>query len=76
MPSHADLLNDMSLLRAALIRRYKWFVHETPDVHIDNIRKEGLLANRDAPAPEEVRTAFHSARVPIVCLHPLGAFAP
>jgi hypothetical protein len=43
MATHADLLNDMSLLRAALIRRYKWFVHETPNVHIDNIWKEGLL---------------------------------
>jgi hypothetical protein len=73
MATHADLLNDMALLRAALIRKYTCFVHETPDVDIDSIRREGLRTNRDSQAPLDVKTALHLEQVPILCLHPLGA---
>jgi hypothetical protein len=73
MPTHADLLNNMVLLRAALIQRYKWFIHETPDVKIPDIREVGLRANRDAAAPAEVKEFFGANEVPILCLHPLGA---
>jgi hypothetical protein len=73
MASHADLLDDMPLLRAALIRKYTCFLHETPEVNINGIRRYGLLANRDAAAPPEVQTALDLQQVPILCLHPLGA---
>lgn len=73
MTSHADLLNAMPPLRTALILRYKWFIHETPEGYINKIRANGLLPNRDAPEPPEVREALRSDHVPILCLHPLGA---
>jgi hypothetical protein len=73
MVTHADLLQNASLVRAALVREYGWFIHETPEANIVSIREHGLLANRDAPAPPEVQTKFESARVPILYLHPLGA---
>lgn len=73
MSSHADLLNNMPLVQAALVRRYNWFIHTTPETNIGGIREKGLLANRDALAPQEVRMAFETDQVQILCLHPLGA---
>src|SRR5262245_50972470 len=73
MTSHADVLNSVASVRAALIQRYKWFIHTTPEQFISDIRHDGLLPNCDAAAPEIVKRRFKADRVPILTLHPLGA---
>ena len=73
MPSHTDLLQSMDKVRAALISRYKWFIHTSPELNIRGIRNDGLQPRIDATAPPEVREIFSLKKVPILCLHPLGA---
>ena len=46
MPSHTDLLQSMDKVRAALISRYKWFIHTSPELNIRGIRNDGLQRNR------------------------------
>jgi hypothetical protein len=62
-------------VRAALIRRYRWFIHTSPERNIDSIRKTGLRPNRDVdPSKREgVVEAYGSDVGAILCLHPLGA---
>jgi len=65
----------MSEVRGALIRRYRWFIHTSPEQNIDSIRETGLRPNRDVePSKREgVIEAYGKDVGPILCLHPLGA---
>ncbi len=73
MNTHEDLLKCMEGFRATLSLRFKWFIHETPFVFIDIINSTGLVPKSDAAPPAEVKAHLRSERVPILCLHPLGA---
>jgi len=73
MPTHLELLNDMSGVRAAVINRYPWLVHVTPAGNLPNIRANGLRPRFDAAPPQEVVTLLGVAGGNIICLHPLGA---
>lgn len=70
---HADLLAGMPAVRAAVTRRYAWFIHVTPIANLTNIRSEGLQPRSDAGPPPEVISALGPAGKNILCLHPLGA---
>jgi hypothetical protein len=71
--SHAELLGNMGRVRAALVGRFKWFIHASPDVFIPGIRKDGIRPNRDLEPPEEVQQAVPSSDGSISCLYPVGA---
>jgi len=73
MTSHNNLLKDMPGVRSALIDQYQWFIHTTPEENIKSISSTGLEARSDDIAPSEVQKMFNLKRVPILCLHPLGA---
>src|SRR5262249_16052305 len=73
MATHSDLLNNLPRVRSALISRYGWFIHTTPEENIDNIRRDGLRPHMDAgPEPDVVLILGDGGRE-ILCLHPLGA---
>lgn len=71
MATHADLLANMPGVRAALVRRYAWFIHTSPEQNIEGIRRGGLHTNRDAAPPTEVIAARGQDAGAILCLHPL-----
>jgi hypothetical protein len=73
MPTHTDILRSFPSMRAALCRRYNWFIHVTPEQFVDRIREHGLLPNADADAPAEVKVELCMNKVAILTLHPLGA---
>jgi hypothetical protein len=73
MTTHIDLLANMPRVRLALVSRYQWFIHTTPQGNIESIRRYGLRTNRDAAPPPEVIAAIGAHAGAILCLHPLGA---
>ncbi|MGY4509590.1 hypothetical protein [Bradyrhizobium sp. USDA 3650] len=69
----ARLIFDFTIVRRAFIFYYAWAIHVSPKDHLDQIRRDGLIANRDAPIPDELRRLVPEPKV--LCLHPLGAAA-
>jgi hypothetical protein len=54
-----------------MLFNFGWFIHTSPEVNIESIRKEGLKPYRDATIPEDLKGLV--ARDHILCLHPLEA---
>lgn len=77
MPTHEDLLNDMDVVKRALIGRYKWLIHVTQEDNLDRpegIRATGLITHSvTKKTPPEVVRKFGKQDVPITCFNPLGA---
>lgn len=73
--THADILNDMLGVRAAIGRTFRWFIHVTPEKNLASIRQHGLTPRLLVSAPKDVGQYFGTDNVPILCLHPLGAEA-
>jgi hypothetical protein len=48
------LVFDFTIVRRAIIFNYGWAIHVSPIDHLENIRREGLIANRDAGIPAEL----------------------
>jgi hypothetical protein len=71
MATPEELICNMRAVHAALVSRYTWFIHASPDVYIESIRKNGLLPNRDAERPQYVIEAGITGK--LLCLYPLGA---
>jgi hypothetical protein len=71
MATAIDLISDMPAVHAALVSRYTWFIHASPDVYIEHIRRNGLLPNRDAAQPQYVIDAGMTGK--LLCFYPLGA---
>lgn len=67
------LIFDFTIVRRAFIFNYAWAIHVSPIDHLDKIRREGLIANRDAPLLDELCGLVPEPKV--LCLHPLGAAA-
>jgi hypothetical protein len=66
----ADLF-EFENVRRALVLNFGWLIHTSPEVHIQSIRDQGLVPNRDAPIPADLNGILVNRRV--LCLHPLGA---
>jgi hypothetical protein len=62
---------DFSIVRRAIIFNYGWAIHVSPKDHLDSIRKDGLIANRDAGIPDDLQGLVPQPKV--LCMHPLGA---
>ena len=75
MPTLDEVVTRAARVRAALIRRYRWFIHTSPERNLDSIRKFGLRPNRDVDPSERrgVIEAYGPDVGPILCFHPLGA---
>jgi hypothetical protein len=71
MATPIDLISDMAAVHAALVSRYTWFIHASPDVYIEGIRNRGLLPSRDAERPQYIVDAGIAEK--LLCLYPLGA---
>jgi len=69
----ARLVFDFTIVRRAIIFNFGWAIHVSPIDHLEKIRGEGLIANRDAPIPPELSGLVPERKV--LCLHPLGAAA-
>ena len=67
------LVFDFTIVRRAIIFNYGWAIHVSPIDHLEKIRREGLIANRDAGIPAELHGLVPETKV--LCLHPLGAAA-
>lgn len=73
MLTSSDLLEKMPLVRAAVTRRYTWFIHVTSLEKLKSIRGSQLEPRGDANPPPEVASALGDSGRNILCLHPLGA---
>jgi hypothetical protein len=62
---------DFSIVRRAIIFNYGWAIHVSPKDHLDSIRRDGLIANRDAGIPDDLQGLVPQPKV--LCMHPLGA---
>lgn len=71
MATPIDLISNIPAVHAALVSRYTWFIHASPDVNIKAIRSYGLLPNRDAERPQYIVEAGITGK--LLCLYPLGA---
>ena len=70
---HHELLKEMAAFRSALINKFQWFIHSAPDSALGRIRTQGLVVNHFHCAPKEVRDFCKCEKIPILCLHPMGA---
>jgi hypothetical protein len=72
MPELQHLVHFTPEVRAAVLCRFKWFVHSTPDRNLDSIRQDGILANRDVtPSSRMIAAGANEHR--ISCFVPLGS---
>ncbi|MEA2899166.1 MAG: hypothetical protein QOJ84_4781 [Bradyrhizobium sp.] len=67
------LVFDFAIVRRAIIFNFGWAIHVSPIDHVDKIRSEGLIANKDAWIPDGLKGLVPKPNV--LCLHPFGAAA-
>ena len=73
MGIHEDLLTNMPTMRAAISRRFRWYIHVTEFASIGSIRSHGLQTQKDSGAPSEVQAHVGATADFRLCFNPAGA---
>ncbi len=70
---YAELFERGDSCREALIAKFQYFTHDTPDKYLPCIKKNGLVPHEVTPSSGDEFIRYYECRRKITCLRPVGA---